>query len=178
MPEPMPEPTPEPTPEPAPVVEAEPAPAPAPVAPVASDADGDGVNDEFDNCPDSVSGKPVNAFGCDMFDGVMDGVNFESGSASLTQESQTILDIAAETLLAYPAIRVAVMAHTDNEGDAAANMQLSKLRVLSVVRYLIRKGVAANRLKAMAYGESRPIVSNETAEGRAKNRRVEFRTLD
>ena len=160
---------------PAPPVEQAP---PVVIAPQAVDSDGDGINDEFDDCADSAPGKPVNAFGCDMFDGVMEGVNFESASASLTPQAKAILDVAADTLRAYPAIRVAVMAHTDNAGDAFSNMQLSKLRVLSVVRYLIRRGVTADRLRAMAYGESRPIASNQTAEGRAKNRRVEFRTLD
>ncbi|MCB1754195.1 MAG: OmpA family protein [Gammaproteobacteria bacterium] len=162
-----------------PVVEAPvtPAPEPVPVVQVV-DADHDGVNDENDHCPGTLPGKPVNAVGCDMFDGVMEGVNFESGSASLTAEARAILDDAADTLRAYPQIRLAISAHTDNQGDAAANMQLSKQRVISVARYLIERGVDGKRIKAMAFGESRPIARNDTPEGRAKNRRVEFRTLD
>ena len=70
------------------------------------------------------------------------------------------------------------MAHTDNQGSAESNLKLSKQRVISVVRYLIRKGVPKTQLRALAYGESRPMVSNDTADGRKRNRRVEFEVVD
>ena len=73
---------------------------------------------------------------------------------------------------------VSVEAHTDNQGAAAGNLELSKNRALSVARYLVSKGVSGARLKPQAFGESRPRVSNATAAGRAQNRRVEFNIVE
>ena len=168
-----------PQPVPAPVVEEEPpaieiAPAPVVVEVASADADNDGVLDDLDQCPDTAEGMQVNADGCDVFNAVLEGVQFGSGSADLTEESRAILDEAAEALLAHPSVRIAVQAHTDNTGAAKGNLELSKQRAISVVRYLMQKGVPGSRLRPEAYGESKPRVSNDTAEGRFANRRVEF----
>lgn len=142
------------------------------------DQDSDGILDDVDQCLGSNPESPVNTIGCELFEGVMEGVSFESASARLTVGAQQVLDEAAKELLNYSNIRVAVMAHTDNQGDAKLNLALSKKRVISVVRYLLGQGVPMSRMRAEAYGEQRPLASNETVEGRQRNRRVEFRTID
>ena len=156
----------------------------APVAPKPEvfqtelDSDADGVADAIDACPNSNAGSPVNADGCELFNGVIEGVNFESSSDKLTGESTEILRGVAQTLLSYPDIRVAIEAHTDNQGSAASNLELSKQRAISVARFLVAEGVAASRLRPQAFGESQPRETNDSAEGRALNRRVEFKVVN
>ncbi len=141
-----------------------------------NDSDGDGVEDDFDNCPDTLGGTPVNSSGCETFNGVIEGVNFLSGSDTLTEVARTALDDVVGTLEAFPDVQLSVEAHTDSQGVEEENLELSRLRALSVVRYLISQGIDINRLRARAYGESRPIADNSTRDGRQLNRRVEFRT--
>jgi OOP family OmpA-OmpF porin len=83
-----------------------------------------------------------------------------------------VLDVAAEQLLARPGVKVVVEGHTDSTGSDAYNQGLSQRRADSVLNYLVRKGVPAGRLTARGFGESNPVASNDTAEGRALNRRV------
>ena len=142
------------------------------------DSDADGVADPVDQCPDTVSGRPVDSTGCDVFGGVIEGVNFKSGSDALTAEAQSVLDGVAETLGNYPGLVVSIEAHTDNQGSASGNLELSKKRALSVARYLVTKGVSGAQLRPKAFGESKPRVSNATAAGRAQNRRVEFNIVE
>jgi OOP family OmpA-OmpF porin len=120
---------------------------------------------------------PVDNTGCELFAGVVEGVNFESGSDVLTAEAQQVLNDVAQTLGEFPVIRVSIDAHTDNQGSAQSNLQLSKRRAVAVARYLVEQGVAGNRLKPQAFGESQPIASNADASGRARNRRVELQVL-
>ena len=141
------------------------------------DSDADGVADAVDSCPNSIAGTPVNSAGCALFNGAIEGINFESGSDRLTADSQQILSGVAATLQNYPEIRVSVEAHTDNQGSAESNLQLSKRRAIAVARYLVEQGVAGRRLQPQAYGESKPRETNATAEGRARNRRVEFNVV-
>jgi len=161
---------------PLPTVTAVPKPA-APATPIPLDKDADGVPDQDDDCLDTGIGLVVDAAGCELFAGVAEGVNFESGSDVLTADAEVVLDGVATTLRAYPTIRIAVEAHTDNQGSADSNLQLSRRRVVAVARYLVEQGIAGNRLKPQAFGESRPIANNANAEGRARNRRVEFQVL-
>jgi len=102
------------------------------------------------------------------------GVNFETNSDDLTPASIAILDGAVATLTKRGDIRVEVGAHTDSRGKDAYNQQLSEKRALQVRDYLSSHGIAADRLQAKGYGEANPIADNATAEGRAKNRRVEL----
>ncbi|MFT5144960.1 MAG: OOP family OmpA-OmpF porin [Rhodothermales bacterium] len=104
-----------------------------------------------------------------------DNVNFEFASAALSRASRRLLNQMAATLSGCPTTRVRVEAHSDNVGDSTANVTLSQARAEFVMRYLTSAGVDARRLSAQGYGESRPIASNETDDGRAENRRVEFR---
>ncbi len=164
-----------PEPEPEPVIEV--APTPVVVKPVILDDDSDGVLNEVDRCPETVADQEVNEAGCDIFNAVIEGVQFETSSTVLTEESKTILDDVAEKLRASPDVKVAVMGHTDNQGLAKTNLDLSAKRAISVVRYLMSRGILNLRLQPEAYGESRPRTSNATAEGRYANRRVEFRQL-
>jgi OOP family OmpA-OmpF porin len=103
---------------------------------------------------------------------VLRGVNFATSSAAIDPASAVVLDVAAEQLLASPGVRVVVEGHTDSTGSDAYNQALSQRRADSVLNYLVRKGVPAQRLTARGFGESNPIASNDTAEGRALNRRV------
>lgn len=147
-----------------------------------TDTDIDGVPDLIDACPSTVAGRAVDSRGCPTADevqfGVLEGVTFESASATLTANAQSVLDETASQLLRSPSVRIAIMAHTDNSGPAAGNLELSKQRALSVARYLVSRGVVASRIRPEAYGESRPLASNASKEGRAMNRRVELRKLN
>jgi len=141
------------------------------------DSDADGIEDSADACPTTQVGVPVNEAGCALFNGTIEGINFESGSDKLTASSEQVLAGVAGTLSKYPDVRIAIEAHTDNQGSANSNLQLSKRRAIAVARYLVEQGVAGPRLQPRAYGESEPRETNATAEGRARNRRVEFQVV-
>ena len=144
----------------------------------APDADKDGVSDENDLCPDTKADEKVNEVGCSATENInLSGVNFETGSANLTQDSFPILDEAAATLLKHPSLKIEVGGHTDNTGSQAANERLSQKRAESVMQYLISKGIKAENLSAKGYGFSQPIADNATPEGKAKNRRVELKIV-
>lgn len=102
------------------------------------------------------------------------GVNFVTGSATLTGPSKTTLDRVATLLAKAKTVRAEVQGHTDSQGNAAANLALSTARAKAVVAYLVAKGITADRLVAKGYGQTKPIASNATDAGRAKNRRVVF----
>ena len=134
--------------------------------------------DAVDDCPDTLAGRPVDPSGCALFEGAVEGVEFRSGSDELTAEAEDVLRGAAATLAEYPALTVAIEAHTDNTGDAEANLQLSRRRAVSVARFMVAEGVDAVQLRPRAFGESRPRQSNATAQGRTANRRVEFSVVE
>lgn len=142
------------------------------------DSDSDTVSDRDDQCPGTAAGAPVDESGCEVFNGVIDGINFSSGSDTLTSSAELVLNDIVKTLKAYPDVRVSIEAHTDNQGNAEANLQLSKRRAIAVARYLVENGIAGSRLQPRAFGESKPIASNATAAERAQNRRVEFQVLN
>ena len=101
-------------------------------------------------------------------------IRFERASATLTRESFGTLDKLAAVAKACPNILVEIEGHTDAEGTPERNQRLSDRRAQSIVDYLTRGGVNAQHLVAIGYGETRPLVPNDTAENRAKNRRIEF----
>jgi OOP family OmpA-OmpF porin len=106
---------------------------------------------------------------------VLVGVNFDFNSAKITPDSYPILYDAAKTLLLYPNMKVEIQGYTDNIGSESYNNKLSQLRADAVKKYLVSKGISASRLTATGFGESNPLADNKTAEGRAMNRRIEFK---
>jgi len=112
--------------------------------------------------------------GCTRLNGTVNDVTFRNGSAELTLAALDALDNVAHTLKGCADRKIVVSAHTDNSGSAFANDRLSKMRARTVAIYLGRRGVNMNRVRAVAYGESRPIASNNSADGRMRNRRVEL----
>lgn len=138
------------------------------------DADADGVADAIDECLTSDPALPVRDNGCDLFDGAIEGLEFQAGSDTLTEAAIGVLGGVAQSLNDYPEVRVTIETHTDNQGDAAENLQLSKRRAIAVARFLVDEGISGARMKPQAFGESKPRTSNDTAQGRASNRRVEF----
>lgn len=157
-----------------------PAPAPKQEPPKPpADSDGDGVVDSRDRCPDTPRGVAVDADGCTRKGSItLEGVSFELNSAELTAASRPVLDRLAADLKKYPRLRVEVQGHTDSSGSDEYNLKLSERRAQAVRDYLIAHGVAATQLEARGYGETQPIESNATAEGRARNRRVVMKVLD
>jgi outer membrane protein OmpA-like peptidoglycan-associated protein len=101
-------------------------------------------------------------------------VNFDFDSSNLTTSAKGNLDKLAQVLVNNPDSNINVYGHTDSVGKADYNQKLSERRANSVKAYLVTKGVDATRLNAMGMGASSPIASNDTASGRAQNRRVEF----
>jgi OOP family OmpA-OmpF porin len=104
-------------------------------------------------------------------------VEFESGKTVLTPSGKVILDEMAAAMLKLKGQKVEIIGHTDNVGLRASNQNLSQARAEAVRNYLSDKGVAAELLTASGQGPDRPLVSNDTTEGRARNRRIEFRMV-
>jgi len=163
------------------------------------DSDGDGIPDYLDECPRSPPGakvlpngcaltgdcrKPrpgeaVDANGCALDKNfILRGVKFEFDSDRLTEPAKLILNEVGETLKAYPAIKVDLEGHTDAVGTDAYNLGLSERRANSVKAYLSGRGIPGARMNPVGYGESRPIQTNETEEGREENRRVELKVIE
>jgi len=161
------------------------------------DNDGDGIADTIDKCPgtDATVAQGVNTKetmnGYQDDDGcpdkkpmpklqkkgarlILKGVNFATGSADLLPESFPILNQVIAGLKDNKDVEIEIRGYTDSQGSAAYNQKLSERRANTVMEYLIAQGIEASRLRAVGYGEADPIASNRTAEGRAKNRRIEF----
>jgi OOP family OmpA-OmpF porin len=163
-----------PPPPPAPVKEE-----PPPPPPPNPDLDGDGVLNERDKCPNTRPGAVVDLDGCEVEAVIeLDGVNFDFDKATLRPEAMVVLDEAAALLEKHERVVIEVAGHTDSVGSEEYNQGLSERRANAVRDYLTSKGVKASRLTARGYGESMPIASNDTDEGRAENRRVEMIVLD
>ena len=108
---------------------------------------------------------------------VLGGVKFEFDSFSIRPYFYSTLDESVKTLKNNPSVDVLFEGHTDNIGSKAYNQKLSENRAKAVINYFIEKGISADRLSTVGYGYIRPIASNETSAGRAKNRRVELITI-
>jgi len=102
------------------------------------------------------------------------GIHFDTGKATILPDSESILNEIAKMLQQNPDIKLSVEGHTDNVGAAAANQALSEKRAQAVVAWLSSHGIAAARLKAKGWGQTKPIADNSSEDGRAKNRRVEL----
>jgi len=139
---------------------------------VDGDDDADGILNSADQCPNSPPGARVNNVGC-PFDRtlLLQGVKFETNKDTLLPESIPILDNAIATLKRYPEVNIEVQGYTDSRGSDAYNLDLSARRAATVLKYLTDGGVT-NQLTSRGYGETEPIASNDTDEGRQQNRRV------
>ena len=143
------------------------------------DSDGDSVPDSRDNCPGTLPGAKVDAHGCiiDAQTITFNTISFETGSARLTYSSRQALKPVAKSFSNQHDLKIEIAGHTDSQGPAQANMALSQKRAEAVRAFLIEQGVDGSRLTAKGYGETEPVAENDTAAGRAMNRRVEFRLL-
>ena len=108
---------------------------------------------------------------------LLEPVQFETATADIKDVSYPLLDEVVGVMTDAPDIHLAVHGHTDSRGSQAYNRELSLRRAQAVVQYLTKKGIAARRLTAQGFGPDKPIASNDTDEGRASNRRVEFRIV-
>lgn len=155
----------------APVVE-KPAPVetPAPVA-APKDTDGDGVIDNLDECPDTMKGAKVDTVGCMTLINL--NINFDTDKSVIKDSYNSRIAEFAKMMKANPKLKASIEAHTDSVGSNAYNQKLSERRAASTVKALTDLGVDSTKIKAVGFGETRPVASNETVEGRAENRRVE-----
>jgi OOP family OmpA-OmpF porin len=102
------------------------------------------------------------------------GTNFQFNSAKITPEGESILDQAVAVMNKHQAINVRIEGNTDSVGSDAYNMKLGQRRADSVEKYLVAHGISAGRLSTVSFGETKPVASNDTEEGRAQNRRVDL----
>lgn len=128
--------------------------------------------EDSDGCPDEVPEEVA------RFEGTLQGVTFDLDSARLTKDSEKTLDAAVKVLEKYPDINVEISGHTDSSGRREHNLELSRERADAVVKYLADHGIAGARLQTRGAGPDEPIDTNKTKQGRANNRRIEFRVLD
>lgn len=154
------------------------------------DNDADGITDDKDQCPNKA--ETINGYqdqdGCpdtapqvnlqQNTPTILKGVNFSPSSAVLTENAKRIIDTVVERMVDNREMRIEIGGYTDSEGDSNYNLQLSQKRATSVKDYIVQSGIAADRVVAVGYGEQEPIAPNTTAEGRAKNRRIEIIRID
>lgn len=124
-----------------------------------------------DGCPDEVPVAPKKVF-------VLEGINFESGKATITTDSYVSLMKVVDIMEAFPETSFKIVGHTDNVGSPEKNQKLSADRAEAVKSFLVEKGIDGSRIVTAGAGDTQPIASNKTAEGRAKNRRIEFTRTD
>nr|BBD50094.1 outer membrane protein A precursor [Haliea sp. ETY-M] len=141
------------------------------------DSDGDGVPDHRDDCPNTPAGTDVDTRGCPVPDTVVltvDRLGFAFDSAALDAESRAALNSAVDVIKAHSGVMLDVVGYTDTSGPESYNQGLSERRAQAAVDYLVSKGVDRSQLRAVGRGEANPIASNDTRDGRSKNRRVEL----
>ncbi len=154
------------------------------------DTDNDQVPDHIDNCP--LEPGSIQKFGCPVIDTnaviltpeekkvineAFSNLEFQSGTAQIAEKSLPSLEELAALLALRTAYNLEINGHTDNVGNAAKNLKLSQNRATAVKDFIASKGVDYNRIKAKGFGSKKPIAPNKTAEGRQRNRRVEFKIV-
>jgi len=148
------------------------------------DIDGDGVLDNVDNCPTTAG--PIDNKGCPQvtvevqkaLNSYAKTILFDSGKSTIKSQSNKVLNDIVAILKKYPNSNFKIEGHTDSAGSNVLNQNLSDSRANSVKVFLIENGITQSRLSAIGYGEDKPITSNTTKEGRAKNRRVEINLVN
>jgi OOP family OmpA-OmpF porin len=144
------------------------------------DRDGDGVPDAQDKCPDRAG--PASNKGCPeikaeqkkILNEATKYINFDFNKATLKPSSYPKLEQMVQILNEYPDYSLSIAGHTDNKGDDDYNLRLSYERAASARKYMVSKGIPAERIESRGYGETKPIADNKTAAGQAQNRRVDF----
>jgi OOP family OmpA-OmpF porin len=152
------------------------------------DADNDDIPDAQDKCPTEPgpASEIAEKHGCPSLtrieeDGtiaLLEPIQFEYNKATIKPVSFPILDEVVTLMKARPNLRIGVYGHTDNRGGYAYNMGLSKRRAAACVHYIVGKGINAGRLESEGFGYTKPVDTNDTDEGRARNRRTEFKMLN
>ncbi|HEX7078567.1 MAG TPA: OmpA family protein, partial [Candidatus Eisenbacteria bacterium] len=157
-----------------------------------SDADQDGVCDGVDKCPDTPADARVDRNGCPIEVSTketelletgmirLQGINFDTGKATIKPESDKALDEVGDILTRWPGLRIEIAGHTDSRGSDAQNQKLSEARAKAVLAYMLDRfpELRPEQFTAKGYGETQPIATNTTELGMSKNRRVEFRVLN
>jgi OmpA-OmpF porin, OOP family len=160
--------------------------------PQITDADGDGVPDNLDICPFTPANAKVDKDGCpielseretELLDKGMiteREIHFETAKWNILPQSYPTLDAIGNILIQWPQLRIEIGGHADARGSDAYNMDLTQKRATSVLEYLVAHFPQINKEQytAVGYGERKPVASNKTVEGMAKNRRVEFKVLN
>ncbi len=158
----------------------------------ASDSDNDGVTDDKDLCPNTASNIKVDKDGCpielsererELLDKgriTTREIHFETAKWDILPESRPVLDDIGKVLIQWPQLRIEIGGHADARGSEAYNQDLTQKRAQAVLDYLISNSpqIKGDQYVAKGYGESKPVASNKTVEGMAKNRRVEFKVLN
>lgn len=143
-----------------------------------NDDDKDGVTNGADACPDTAPGVTVLSNGCGADqEWILRGVYFEFDKSRITQNAKLVLDDAAEIVKSSPGFDLELQGHTDDLGNDEYNQALSLARANEVMDYLISAGVDANRLSAVGYGETSPILPNDSESNRDTNRRVVVKVI-
>jgi len=137
------------------------------------DSDRDGVYDYKDKCPGTPVGVKVDSRGC----WVIKGVHFDTAKWDIKPEFYPILEEVVTVLANNPDLDVEIEGHTDNSGSLEFNQKLSENRAKAIMEYFIKEGINPKRLPAKGFGLSQPIDTNDSPEGRAKNRRVELKPI-
>lgn len=154
-----------------------------------TDSDGDGVRDSLDRCPDTSPGTIVDSYGCPKINTPAQKaeiakrfcdkpavltISFDTGKADISAEYFMELSRVGTFLREFPASKGTIEGHTDNAGSITANTRLSQRRAENVRGYLIKSfGIEPDRITAVGFGPAKPVASNKTAAGKAKNRRIE-----
>lgn len=151
------------------------------------DKDGDGIPDDLDKCPEQPETKNgfQDADGCPdelpkavaKFAGVIKGIEFDFGKATIRATSNKLLDEAVKVLTEYKELNVLITGHTDDVGEHQKNVDLSEARAKSVKDYMVSKGIDSNRIDTHGAGPDSPIADNKTDKGRQQNRRIEFKLV-
>ncbi|AWM31917.1 OmpA family protein [Hymenobacter nivis] len=144
------------------------------------DRDGDGVPDYQDKCPDRAG--PASNKGCPemkaetkkVLNEATKYINFDFNKSTLKPSSFPKLEQMVQIMNEYPDYSLSIAGHTDSKGDDNYNLRLSYERAAAARKYMLSKGIPAERIEARGYGETHPIADNKTAAGQAKNRRVDF----
>lgn len=144
------------------------------VATPIGDEDGDGVSDNLDRCPGTPAGTVVDENGCEKVIRLdVDSLKFAFDSAKINPDAKATVRQISDFVADKPGYTIKLEGHTDSIGDAKYNQKLSERRAAAVKDVLVEFGVDANKITTQGYGETSPVATNSTKEGRAQNRRVD-----